>query len=135
MQMSKKDIYQFLTWMRNGIAFCTTWFLILLLVYNLIFKIQSISTSGLIKLVLFCTGGVFLFNVCFTRLLIKKWSFLKRLTCFMTMFCIYQCWGFYQLNIFKGRGTVISWMFFLGIVFGLYLCCITIYHSYSKKQG
>ena len=36
MRNRKKDIIQFFVWMRNGIAFCTTWFLVLTLAYNYI---------------------------------------------------------------------------------------------------
>ena len=133
--MYKKDIYQFLTWMRNGTAFCVTWFLILLLIYNSIFEIQNISTDGLIKLVLLSVGGVMLFSICFTRLFIKKWSFLMRLSCFMALFMLYECWGFYLLGIFECFGTVTNWIVFFAIVGGMYLCCVAIYLKYSQKKG
>lgn len=135
MQINKKDIYQFLTWMRNGTAFSVTWFLVLLLIYNSIFKVQSVSTCGLWKLLLLCMGGVFLFNVCFTKLFIKKWTFMPRLSCFMGVFMVYECWGFYLLGIFQSFGTVKNWIIFFAIVCILYLCCVVIYLRYSKKQG
>ena len=49
----KEDFIKFLVWMRNGTAFCTIWFLILMLVYNSIYNIPTISTNILIKLILY----------------------------------------------------------------------------------
>lgn len=133
--MSKRNLTQFLIWMRNGIAFCSTWFLILMLVHNSYYDIQIITTDSLIAMMLFVTGGVFLFSFFFTQLFIKKWSFIRRLTCFLILFCIYECIAFYRTGLFVERGTPIEWMKFTGIVLGLYLICIFIYRSYSKKKG
>lgn len=135
MQNRKKDIIQFLLWLRNGTAFCTAWFLVLLLAYSYCAGIRSIPTKGLIKLVLWITGGVFVFSLCFTRLLIRKWGFTKRLTCFMGIISLYECLGFYWLGFFRGKGTILQWFLFVVIVFFLYLASIAIYQRYSKKQG
>ncbi|MFR1709504.1 MAG: hypothetical protein ACLSV2_11425 [Clostridium sp.] len=135
MQKRKKDIIQFWVWMRNGIAFCTSWLLILMLAYNYIFNIQIILTNTLIKLVLWIIGGVFIFNLFFTPLIIKRWSFTKRLTCFMSVFSLYEGVGFYQFGFFMGKDAAAQWLRFIGIVFVLYLICIAIYNRYSKKQG
>ena len=131
----KEDFIKFLVWMRNGTAFCTIWFLILMLVYNSIYNIPTISTNILIKLILLSFGGVFLFNVFFTCLFIKKWSFIKRLTGFMIVISLYECFCFYSLEFFQSHGTIIQWIIFAGIVLALYFCCIVIYQQYSKKQG
>lgn len=135
MQNRKKDMIQFLVWLRNGTAFCTTWFLILVLAYNHFFSIQTIPTNSLIKLVFWIIGGVFIFNLCFTRLLISKWLFTKRLTCFMSAISLYECLGFYWLGFFTGTGTIFQWLLFIVIIFILYLVSIAIYQRYSKKQG
>lgn len=135
MHKQKEELIKFGAWMRNGTAFCTTWFLILMLIYNTIYNIPTVSTNILIKLVLLSIGGVFLFNLFFTGLFIKKWSFVKRLTGFILTISIYECFGFYQLTLFKSRGTVIEWLTFVGIVLFLYFCCIVIYQRYSNKQG
>ena len=47
----KEDFIKFLVWMRNGTAFCTIWFLILMLVYNSIYNIPTISTNILIEII------------------------------------------------------------------------------------
>lgn len=135
MQKRKKDIIQFWVWMRNGIAFCTSWLLILMLAYNYIFNIQIISTNSLIKLVFWIIGGVFIFNLFFTPLIIKRWSFTRRLTYFMCVFSLYEGVGFYQFGFFIGKDAAAQWLRFIGIVFVLYLICIAIYNRYSKKQG
>ena len=135
MEKNRKDIKQFFTWMRNGIAFCTSWFLILELIYNYVYNIPTVSTESLIEMVLFVMGGVFLFSFFFTRLFIKKWSFLRRLTCFIFLFSIYECMFFYCVGFFSGSGTIAEWSCFIGIVLILYLSCIAIYQLYSKKKG
>lgn len=131
----KEDRIQFLKWMRNGTAFCTTWFLILILVYNYLCGIQSILTMDLIKMVFWIIGGVFLFNCFFTRLIIKKWHFIARLSCFMVVISVYECLGFYWFGLFSGAGSIIQWFVFSGIILTLYLICIAIYQRYSKRQG
>ena len=127
MYKRKEDILKFLIWMRNGTAFCTTWFLILMLIYNSIYDIPAISTNTLIKLILLSMGGVFLFNLFFTCLFIKKWRFIKRLTGFMIVVSLYECFCFYSLEIFRSSGTIIEWIIFVGIVLALYFSCIAIY--------
>lgn len=131
----KRELFHFLIWMRNGIAFCTTWFLILWLLYCHIFNRQTISVDSLTKLLLFVIGGVFLFNLFFTKLLIKRWSFIKRLSCFMALFGFYESVGFYQIGLFQDAGKFMQWGVFIGIVFVLYVICIVIYQQYSKRQG
>ncbi|WP_310603130.1 hypothetical protein [Anaerosporobacter sp.] len=135
MENKKKDSIQFFVWLRNGIAFCTTWFLILMLVYSHFFNIQSISTRNLTKMIFCTSGGVLLFNLIFLRMVIKKWSFIKRLTCFMLLFSIYECFCFYWFGLFAGKGTINKWSLFIGIAFVLYIICMAIYQQYNKKQS
>lgn len=131
----KKNILQFLIFMRSGIAFCTTWFLILWLLYCHIFKRQFISVYSLTRFLLLIIGGVFLFNIFFTKLLIKRWGFIKRLSCFMTLIGLYEWMGFYQIGLFQNTGNFMQWSIFIGIIFVLYIICIVIYQQYSKRQG
>ncbi|MBQ1172190.1 MAG: hypothetical protein IIX48_06305 [Lachnospiraceae bacterium] len=135
MRNHKNDLIQFLEWMRNGIAFCTTWFLVLVLVFCHFSGIQSILTISLIKMVIWIIGGVFIFNLFFARLIIAKWGFVKRLSCFMVVISIYECLGFYWFDFFTGLGTAIQWFAFVGVILLLYLICIAIYQRYSRQQG
>lgn len=135
MRNRKKDMIQFLEWMRNGIAFCTTWLFVLVLAYCYFSGIQSILTIYLIKMLLWIIGGVFIFNLFFTHLIIINWSFVKRLSCFLAVISIYECLGFYWLEFFSGVGTATQWFIFVGIILALYLICIAIYQRYSKRQG
>lgn len=135
MEKNSKKITQFFTWLRNGIAFCTSWFLILILIYNSIYNIPNIKTESLVKMIFFVVGGVFLFCTFFTQLFIKKWSFLNRLTGFMILFSIYESAAFYWLGVFSKAGSLVEWMMFAGIVLILYLVCVVIYHFYSKEKG
>lgn len=135
MQNHKKDFFHFMVWMRNGIAYTVSWFLILLLIYNKLCDHQAISTDGLIKMVVWTVGAVFIFNLLFTRFIIKKWNFMARLTIFMVSICLYEGAGFYWLRIFILKGAAFEWLAFIGIVFVLYLICIMIYQKHSKKQS
>ncbi len=133
MRNFKSEVIRFAVWMRNGVAFCTTWFLILILAYNYIFNIRNISTKGLMKVVLLIIGGVLIFNLSFTRIIIKKKNFMVRLTCFMCAISLYECLGFYWLGYFKG--IAVQWLTFIGIIFALYFICAVLYQKYSKKKG
>ena len=135
MRSRKKDIIQFFVWMRNGIAFCTSWFLVLILVYNYICGNQTISTVNLTKMVFLVIGGVFVFNLFFTHLLITKLTFIKRLTGFMSAISIYESFWFYYLDFFSAEGVITQWIVFVVIILALYLICIVIYQNYSKRQG
>ena len=135
MTQRKNDLIQFFEWMRNGIAFVTTWFLILLLVYSAITGIKVIQTATLIKMLVWIIGAVFIFNLFFTKILFKKWSFLKRLSTFMILISIYELVGFYWFNFFTGKENLFQWLIFISIVLVLYAVSIFIYQRISKKQG
>lgn len=96
---------------------------------------QQISVSMLTKLLFFVIGGVLIFNILFTKVFIKNWTFTKRLTCFMVLLSLYECLNFYWMGFFSGIGTFIQWLVFIGIICVLYFICIAIYQRYSNKQG
>ena len=98
MKNNKNDIIKFFVWMRNGIAFCTTWLLIIWIAYCHISNQQQISVSMLTKLLFFVIGGVLIFNILFTKVFIKNWTFTKRLTCFMVLLSLYECLNFYWMG-------------------------------------
>ena len=135
MKNSKKDIIQFMIWMGNGTAYAVSCFLILLLIYNKLCNHQAVSTDGLIKMMVWAVGAVFIFNLLFTLFIINNWIFMTRLTIFIFSFCLYEGVGFYWLRVFIRKDAVFKWLAFIGIVFALYLICVVIYWKYSKKQG
>lgn len=131
----KKEWIRFLCWWRNGSAFCISWFLILWLFVNTIYKVPFVSTDKLIELVKITVVGVFFFCTFFTGLFIKKWRFVTRLTCFLIVVSILECIAFYRLGIFGRVGTWQEWTVFIGIILILYGICIGIYSSYSRRKG
>ena len=131
----KKDWIQFLVWMRNGSAFCISWFLILWLLYNSVYGIKVIQTTQLVKLVAVSVAGVFLFSFFFTGLFLKQWRFLGRLTGFMVTVSMLEGAAFYWLGLFVRTGTWLEWGIFAGIILILYGICILIYQVYSRKAG
>lgn len=135
MVLRKQELTRFLVWMRNGISFGVTWFLILLLAASYALNLSEITTAVLSRMVILVVGGVFLFCVSFTKLFFVRWSFLKRISFFMALLCIYQVAGFYWIGFFKNIGTVAQWGIYAGIVLVLYLCCVLIYHAYYSKKS
>lgn len=133
--MSKNNIFKFFVWMRNGFSFCTAWFLMLLVIVCSALKIESIPAETLAKMMLLSAGGVLLFCVFFTELIIRRAPFAARLTLFIVSIGIYECFGFYWLGFFSGSGSVLQWMTFTGIILALYFICLGIYQIYSKKKG
>ena len=135
MENHNRNFFAFMVWMRNGVAYAVSWFLILLLIYNKLCNHSAVSTDGLIKMVVWTVGAVFIFNLLFTRFIIKRWNFMTRLTIFMITICLYEGAGFYWLGNFVRKDATFEWLVFIGIVFVLYLICIAIYQKHSKKQG
>ena len=135
MQNHKNNLFHFMLCMKNGIAYAVSLFIILLLIYNKICNHQVISTDGMIKMIVLIVGAVFIYNLLFTRFIIKKWNFMTRLTIFMVSICLYEGAGFYWLRNFIRKDAVLKWLEFSGVVFVLYLVCIVIYQKHSKKQG
>ena len=135
MKSTKKDIIQFFTWLRNGISFSVTWFLILELIYNRLANIQTVTTDNLLKMITWLSGGALLFCLLFTRILFRKMGFIGRLTCFMLLLSVYEGLYFYWRGYFVTEGAISQWFLFSGIVVVLYLVCIAIYQIYSKKYG
>lgn len=135
MNKNKQEVVKFFAWMRNGIAFCTSWFLLLWILYDSYFNIESISVNSLAGMFLFVAGGVFLFSSIFTKLFIRKSSFVVRLTCFMFLFGIYESITFYYTGFFGSLGTFLQWTAFVAIILISYVICIAMYRVYSKKQG
>ena len=135
MKITKNDLIQFLTWTRNGISFCSCWFLILWLIFNYSFGIKNIATDNLIRMMFFIIGGVLIFSSVFTRLFFKKLLFVTRLSIFMIVFCVYECAVFYGTGFFQGSGSPALWLVFFGSILISYFVCIIIYHFYSNKKG
>ena len=135
MNKTKKEFLKFLSWTRNGICFCTTWFLVLLILIHFLYEIPTFSTLFLAKMFGVIIGGVIIFNSLFTSLFIKNWSFTTRLTLFMIVISIYQCFCFYSLSIFQTKGSWGEWSIFIGLVLFFYFCSLGLYHIYSRKQG
>lgn len=133
--MNRKDLMQFLIWMRNGTAYCTAWFLLLIVLVGFACGAETISLTALAKMLLLVSGGVFIFCVCFTSLFIKRWQFTARLTGFILSLGAYESLGFYWTGFFSGKGSELQWYIFTAIIIILYLLCIGIYQLYSRKQG
>ncbi len=132
---TKKELKTFFTWLRNGICFAVTWFLILRIIASITLGLETVSISHLTDMILWTSGGVLIFCLIFTNLIIKKLGFTARLTIFMVLVTAYEIGYFYYRGIFKGLGCVYEWLLFALLVIPMYLICLAIYSIYRKKKG
>ncbi|MBQ7013125.1 MAG: hypothetical protein IJN11_04315 [Oscillospiraceae bacterium] len=147
MSYFKPYLLQFLTWMRNGFAFCTTWFLILLTGFGLLHGAEAVTMKAIVFLLLWCAGAVLLFCLMFTRLLLRRMGFTSRLIVFMGLMAGYQLllpiWWMNPLHFLFGEpfpllyGSMTSGGMLVYILIIAMLCgtCLAIHHVYSKKKG
>lgn len=131
---TKKELKTFFIWLRNGTCFATTWFLILELIARWISGIDTISVDNLIKTIVWTVGGVLIFSVTFTRLVIRRVGFTVRLTIFMSAITLYEILFFYNIGLFNDTSYLHHWLFFFAIILCLYFICLVIYDSYRKKK-
>ncbi len=132
---NKTELTRFFTWLRNGICFTVTWFLILELITKSVAGVETLYVSRLIKTILWTSGGVLVFCIIFTNLIIKKLGFTARLTIFMTALTVYEVAYFYSIGIFTHAGCIYQWALFFLIILPLYFICLAIYMLYRKKKG
>lgn len=125
----------FLVWMRNGIAFCYSWLLILILVCSCLFKIEMLPVEMLVKVFVMVAGEVFLFTLFFFEGVLNKMSFMTRMSYMVITGIPYEIACFYWIGIFQKSGSILGWGIFAGIIAVLYASCILIYHKYSKTKG
>ena len=125
----------FAIWMRNGIAICFTWLVLLMLIRNLCLGVERIATADLMKLLIGVCGGVLLFTMFFSGIVLKELGFTLRLTGFMLLGSIYESACFYWLGIFTEKGSFRQWILFGGIILILYGISMLIYECYSRKKA
>lgn len=133
--MSREKIKKFLVWMRNGISISFTWLALLLLILSIALGLETISVTVLARMLVFVTGGVFLFTLLFSDVVIRKLGFVGRLTSFMLIFSVYEGCCFYLFGLFHGEGSFLQWLIFAGIIAILYFLCIGIFRIYSRRKG
>lgn len=131
----KKNVKTFLVWMRNGVAFCFTWLVIVLLAGNICKGIENISTIFLCKLLGFVCGSVLLFTLSFSETVLRGIGFTAKLTWFMVLFSGYETVCFYWMGIFSGKGSIRQWILYGGVIFVMYGISMLGYELYSRKKA
>lgn len=132
--MIRDRIKRFLIWMRNGVSMSFTWLTLLLLIIGMVCGIDKIPLLVFVRLLAFVTGGVLLFTLMFSDVVIRKLQFMGRLTGFMLIFSVYEGICFYWFGLFREDGSFIQWFIFAGIIVILYFLCIGIFRIYSRKK-
>ena len=135
MVLRKQELKKFLIWMRNGTSFAVTWFLVLQLAGSYGLNIPQIAVATLTKMVVLTAGGVLLFCICFTKLILVRWSFIKRFSFFVVLLSVYQIVGFYWIGFFANSGSVLQWVIYAAIIIVLYFCSLLIYYTRYRKEG
>ena len=135
MTFRKQELKKCMIWMRNGISIGITWALVLLIAAGHTLGATEISIGVLAKMMLLISGGVFVFCLCFTKLLFIRRSFLRRLCFFAAFISVYQIAGFYWIGFFTNAGSVLQWTVYAGILLLSFLCCVLIYRAYCRRKG
>lgn len=133
--MNRKKLRTFFIWMRNGICVSFTWLILLILLRNVVTGIEEIPTLFLCRMLLFVIGGVFIFTMLFSDILLREAGFVARLTGFLLLFGIYESICFYWFGLFRRPGTFFQWLLFAGIILVLYFLSIGIFLIYRKQKG
>ncbi len=132
---TKKELATFFTWLRNGICFAFTWFVFLRLITSWVAGAEKISVIQLTDMLLWTSGGVLLFCIAFTKLIIRKAGFTARLTFFMALITVYEIGYFYYGGLFVNSGYAYEWIIFAVVVIAMYLVSLGIYQLYRRKKG
>ena len=130
----KKELRTFFSWLRNGTCFAVTWFLILELIVRWLSGTDTISVVNLTKVIVWTVGGVAIFCVAFTRLIIRKFGFTARLTIFMSVITLYEILFFYNIGLFVNLSNFYHWIIFFTIIIFFYFICFVIYGFYRKQK-
>lgn len=131
----KTELTKFFTWLRNGICFTVTWLLLLMIITGSVAGNNNfINCTRAAWLLVFCTVGVLIFCVCFTKLFIRKMQFTARLSIFMALIAVYQLVFGYIAGIFTHFCSY-QIILFISIISVSYLVCFGFYLVFRKKAG
>ncbi len=133
--MKKTDWKKALIIFRNGFAFVFSWLVIIMSVKAVIEGGEGVRLNAIFGAAFISLVGVICFVVFFSDAFIKNKSFILRLTFAVFFFIPGEIAGFYMTGFFKGKGSLIQWLTFAGIVLALYGICIVIDKTLCKKQG
>ncbi len=120
---------------RDGVAYSFSWFVVLVLILSFIAGRQEIRVDFLGKLLAFCVLSAVEFAVFFSDCIIAGKGFLFRLNGFIALFLPTEIAFLYILGVLSGAGTVVEWAIFVGIIVLLYLICVILDKTICRKQG
>ena len=136
MKRSKKDWSSFLIWLRNGISFCFTWFVVLGILLCRVRRLELLPVSLLLRLFFLVCGGVFLFCLWFSPFFFRKMRFFTRLTGFFLLFAPYEFGSFYALGLFHwAETTTAKTIVFFCTILIFYLLCLCVDSFVCARQG
>ena len=133
--MNKIFSRRFLGFIRDGVAYSFSWFVILVLIIGLLSGQQDIGVDFLGKLLVFCVLAAIEFTAFFSDSFITNKGFMLRLNGFVAFFLPTEIAFLYITGILTGAGTVIEWAIFVGIIVVLYLICVILDKTILRKQG
>ena len=128
--MRKADLKKAFILLRNGVALCFTWLVILIMLSGLLTGELAIKLTTLLSAFFISFVAVICFIVFFSDVFIRDKSFIFRLNFALIVFIPAEIFGF-----FEGKGSLSTWLIFAGIVLLLYSACIIIDKTIFKKKG
>jgi len=133
--MNKIFSKRFLGFIRDGVAYSFSWFVILVLIIGLLSGQPDIGVDFLGKLLGFCVLAAIEFAAFFSDCFIANKGFMLRLNGFVALFLPTEIAFLYITGILTGAGTVPEWAIFVGIIIVLYLICVILDKTILRKQG
>ena len=133
--MNKIFSKRFLGFIRDGVAYSFSWFVILVLIIGLLSGQPDIGVDFLGKLLGFCLLAAIEFAAFFSDCFIANKGFMLRLNGFVALFLPTEIAFLYITGILTGAGTVPEWAIFVGIIIVLYLICVILDKTILRKQG
>lgn len=119
--IGKGSVKSLFAYFRNGTCFAFTWIVIIVIVGMSLNGRETVSCSFLLKTLLFCVVTALLFSIIFSGVFFRKKFFIFKLTLFTVLFLPIEIGYFYWIRFFDGRGDVVKWVMFVGIIVILYL--------------
>lgn len=126
---------KFLNLVRDAISYCFAWLIIVIMVVCLAGGTETISVLSIAKVLLFCVVTSVMFVGVFSSCLIKRMMFILRLSLFTALFLPAEIAFLYWVGIFEGKGNVMQWGLFVGIVVILYVSCLIIDITINRRLG
>ncbi len=120
---------------RNMTCFMFTWLSILIMAGAYLSGQKDLAVSLLFKLFTFSLLTSLLLVTVFSDIILRKKSFIFRLTVLFLLFIPMEILFFYWVGLFSESGSILTWGFFVLIVAVFYFASLIIDRTIIAKKG